>query len=331
MGKSLVTGIEIGHHSIKAVVLKPNKGTFALVDYQELPIEAGIFSDNHMSNYQKIVKKLKELRKSLPRFSTKVALAIPDNAVISKVLQIDSGLNDNEIEYAISDAFSHQTPFPIDDLYLDYVPLTTDGQSSPTHYQVYATKKELVDPRVEVFRSASFQPVVVDLRAHALVHIWQLAARQQVKTDWLLIDVGVDHASLCMDLVDKAPFCKEIVLATHEKEADSNLCLSLAQSREEFSAELLDKIQRNLQLIVSMHGKSVKGVWLSGVGAAMPVLANEISTRLAIECELLNPLTLFSTTSQQPSANLLANGHRFTSAAGIALRALTWLESRYAA
>ncbi|MDC5840067.1 type IV pilus assembly protein PilM [Vibrio europaeus] len=331
MGKSLVTGIEIGHHSIKAVVLKPNKGTFALVDYQELPIEAGIFSDNHMSNYQKIVKKLKELRKSLPRFSTKVALAIPDNAVISKVLQIDSGLNDNEIEYAISDAFSHQTPFPIDDLYLDYVPLTTDGQSSPTHYQVYATKKELVDPRVEVFRSASFQPVVVDLRAHALVHIWQLAARQQVKTDWLLIDVGVDHASLCMDLVDKAPFCKEIVLATSEKRADSNHRLSLAQSREGFSAELLDKIQRNLQLIVSMHGKSVKGVWLSGVGAAMPVLANEISTRLAIECELLNPLTLFSTTSQQPSANLLANGHRFTSAAGIALRALTWLESRHAA
>ncbi|WP_414931563.1 type IV pilus assembly protein PilM [Vibrio europaeus] len=331
MGKSLVTGIEIGHHSIKAVVLKPNKGTFALVDYQELPIEAGIFSDNHMSNYQKIVKKLKELRKSLPRFSTKVALAIPDNAVISKVLQIDSGLSDNEIEYAISDAFSHQTPFPIDDLYLDYVPLTSNGQSSPTHYQVYATKKELVAPRVEVFRSASFQPVVVDLRAHALVHIWQLAARQQVKTDWLLIDVGFDHASLCMDLADKAPFCKEIVLAIHEKEADSNHRLSLAQSREGFSAELLDKIQRNLQLIVSMHGKSVNGIWLSGVGAAMPVLANEISTRLAIECELLNPLTLFSTTSQQPSANLLASGHRFTSAAGIALRALTWLESRNAA
>ncbi len=331
MGKSLVTGIEIGHHSIKAVVLKPNKGTFALVDYRELPIEAGIFSDNHMSNYQKIVKKLKELRKSLPRFSTKVALAIPDNAVISKVLQIDSGLSDNEIEYAISDAFSHQTPFSIDELYLDYVPLTADGQSSQTHYQVYATKKELVDPRVEVFKSAAFQPVVVELRAHALVHIWQLAARQQVKADWLMIDVGFDHASLCMDLADKTPFCKDIVLATHEKEVDSNLCLSLAQSREEFTAELLDKIQRNLQLIASMHGKSVKGIWLSGVGATMPALANEISTRFAIECELLNPLTLFATTSQHPAANLLANGHRFTSAAGIALRALTWLESRHAA
>ncbi|MEF1291802.1 pilus assembly protein PilM, partial [Vibrio sp. M260118] len=92
MGKSLVTGIEIARHSIKAVVLKPNKGTFVLVDYQELPIEAGILPDNHMSNYQKIVKKLKELRKSLPRFSNKVAFSIPDSAVISKVLQIDSDL-----------------------------------------------------------------------------------------------------------------------------------------------------------------------------------------------------------------------------------------------
>lgn len=31
MGKSLVTGIDIGHHSIKAAVLKPMGDTYALV------------------------------------------------------------------------------------------------------------------------------------------------------------------------------------------------------------------------------------------------------------------------------------------------------------
>ncbi len=62
MGKSLVTGIDIGHHSIKAAVLKPMGDTYALVGYEELLVTADIFTDNHTLDYQKIVKKLKELK-----------------------------------------------------------------------------------------------------------------------------------------------------------------------------------------------------------------------------------------------------------------------------
>ncbi|EEX66316.1 type IV pilus biogenesis protein PilM [Vibrio metoecus] len=121
MGKSLVTGIDIGHHSIKAVVLKPMGDTYALMGYEELLVTADIFTDNHTLDYQKIVKKLKELKKGLPLFSQKVAIAIPDNAVISKVLQIDSDLELREQEFAIYQAFSHQSPFPVEDLSLDFV------------------------------------------------------------------------------------------------------------------------------------------------------------------------------------------------------------------
>ncbi len=149
MGKSLVIGVDIGHHSIKAVALKPSKGTFTLVSYQELPIEADIFTDNHMLNYQKIVKKLKELRKSLPLFSRKVALAIPDNAVISKVLQIDSALDAQEREYAIFQAFAHQSPFPIEELNLDFVEVNRASASQAlASYQVYATKRDVAESRV---------------------------------------------------------------------------------------------------------------------------------------------------------------------------------------
>lgn len=124
MGKSLVTGIDIGHHSIKAAVLKPMGDTYALVGYEELLVTADIFTDNHTLDYQKIVKKLKELKKGLPLFSHKVAIAIPDSAVISKVLQIDSDLEQRELEFAVYQAFSHQSPFPVEELSLDFVKVT---------------------------------------------------------------------------------------------------------------------------------------------------------------------------------------------------------------
>ncbi|WP_428776711.1 pilus assembly protein PilM, partial [Vibrio sp.] len=92
MVQSLVMGVDIGHHSIKAVVLKPAGSKYTLLGYKEIRVADDIFADNHALVYQKIVKKLKELKKGLPLFSRKVVVAIPDNTVISKVLQIDSEL-----------------------------------------------------------------------------------------------------------------------------------------------------------------------------------------------------------------------------------------------
>jgi type IV pilus assembly protein PilM len=69
MGRSLVVGIDFGHHSIKAVAMKPIGELMQLVGYNELTVPEDIFSESHTLDYQKIVKKLEELKKGLPLFS----------------------------------------------------------------------------------------------------------------------------------------------------------------------------------------------------------------------------------------------------------------------
>ncbi|WP_159739507.1 type IV pilus assembly protein PilM [Vibrio atypicus] len=331
MGKSLVIGVDIGHHSIKAVALKPSKGTLTLVSYQELTIESDIFTDNHMLNYQKIVKKLKELRKGLPLFSRKVALAIPDNAVISKVLQIDSELDQQEREFAIFQAFAHQSPFPIEELNLDFVELAQPSSNNTmASYQVYATKREVVDSRIQAVTKAGYQPILMDMQAHSLVQIWQMASRAYNRFDWLLVDVGLSQSSICIDLQDKPPFCKEIALGTQLIDTDAQFEHLIHGSVERFIFALVEKLQRNLQLLASVHGVTAEGVWLSGGGAATPMLAEEIARRLNLKCELLNPLTLFETSSTKSRADF-STGHAYTTAAGLALRGLDWLENHHAA
>ncbi|RTZ13887.1 type IV pilus assembly protein PilM [Vibrio aquaticus] len=330
MGKSLVTGIDIGHHSIKAVVLKPYKGTFALVGYQELPIDADIFSDNHMLNYQKIVKKLKELRKSLPRFSHKVSLAVPDNAVISKVLQIDSDLEAQEREFAIFQAFSHQSPFPVEELNLDFVQLEKTGSTQTSSYQVYATKKEVVESRVDAVAKAGYKPVLMDVQAHALTQMWQLASRAHQQSKWLMLDVGLTQSSLCIDFFDKAPFCKDIPLGTQSIENLNGIDDLVHSNTERFTRALIEKIQRNVQLLASLHSTNVEGIWLCGGGAMTPMLAEEITRHLHIPCELFNPLSLFDGKKIRSQAEL-SNGYAYATAVGLALRGIDWLEHRHAA
>lgn len=331
MGKSLVTGIDIGHHSIKAVVLKPYKGTFALVDYQELPIESGIFSDNHMLNYQKIVKKLKELRKSLPRFSHKVALSVPDSAVISKQLQIDRDLDGQEREFAIGDAFSHQTPFSAEELSLDFVPLdTSSALADACTYQVYATRKDLIENRALVAEKAGYTPVLIDVQAHGLVQLWQRAAQTHQRQNWLLLDVGFSQSSLCIDFNHKAPLYKELPIGTQMiDELASNEGLR-HQSIEQFIYTLIDKLKRQMQLITSMHDSAIEGVWLCGGGAMLPLLADEVARRLTLPCELFNPLTLLESSFHHSQAETL-RGYSYAVATGLAMRGIDWLESKHAA
>ena len=330
MGKSLVIGIDIGHHSIKAVALKLSKSTLTLVSYRELPIEDDIFTDNHMLNYQKIVKKLKELRKGFPLFSRKVALAIPDSAVISKVLQIDSDIETQEREFEIMLAFSQQSPLPVEELYLDFVEVTPKHtRSTSLSYQVYATKREVVTNRIQALSKAGFQPILADVQAHSLMHIWQLAARAQNRRDWLLLDIGMTQASVCMAPSDQAPFYKDIALGTQlVRQLESSERVD--GGTDELVDALVDKLLRNIQWLASVPTAAIQGIWLSGGGSATPTVAQALARRVDVPCELLNPLSLF--TSADDKLTLEPDiGCTYSTAAGLALRGVDWLEKQHVA
>lgn len=64
MDKRIVTGIDIGHNSLKAVVLKPNGEQFALLGYKEILLKDGIVAENNTINHQEIVNTLKQVKKT---------------------------------------------------------------------------------------------------------------------------------------------------------------------------------------------------------------------------------------------------------------------------
>jgi type IV pilus assembly protein PilM len=327
MGKSLITGIDIGHYSIKAVVVKPVSDDFLLVSFKELPVSSGLFSDNHTVDYQEIVKKLKELRKVLPLFSRRMAMTIPDGAVISKVLQVERELEESEIEFAIYHAFSHQSPFPMEELCLDFVKSSDDTKTPTVEYQVYAAKREVLDSRLMAAESVGFDPVVCDLHTHSLVRVWQLAAVQRGCNDWLLVDIGLTRTLLCMDFINRVPFTKEIALGTQSIEQALSAPQSLFESgRDEFIQRIVEHLRQQIQWLLSTKElSSIRGVWLCGGGASTATLVEEIEYRLKIECQILNPLDLLEHTPRN-TINQPHSPNSFSSALGIAIRASDWLK-----
>ncbi|MDR9825464.1 type IV pilus assembly protein PilM [Vibrio sp. FNV 38] len=334
MGMSLITGIDIGRHSIKAVVVKPEKQQCTIVGFHELPVSEAVFSDNYTLNYQDSVNKLKDLKKKLPWFSHRAAIAIPDSAVISKILQIDATVETLEQEFAIHQAFSYQSPFPIEELCLDYVPVNSvlanntqivyakdaheqhHGVSSHSMhaFQVYATKRDVVETRQKAAQKAGFKPQVMDIHGHALLNIFLLAINQYQRPKWLLVDIGYSQTTLCM--VGESLLYKNIALGTQSIERGERE----ERTSYKFIELLGQKLQRQIQMLSITPERDIDGIWLTGGGANLPLIDEQLCHALNLPCETLSPFALCAA-KRKLSARISDGNHQFAVALGVALGA----------
>ncbi|MCG6283876.1 type IV pilus biogenesis protein PilM [Vibrio diabolicus] len=330
MGKRVVTGMDMGHGSLKAVVLKPGGEEYALLGYKEILLKEGIVAENNTINHQEIVKTLKLIKKELPFGAKKVAISVPDNSVISKKLQIEQNLEDSEVEFAVIQAFSHQSPFPVEELSLDFVRLRAeDGLRGTDNYQVFATRKDVVDSRVDALQKSGLKPVLVDVHSQSLGHIWKLTAdRFPDKNKYCLLDIGTSSSSFTMFTEQGELFHKEFACGTRgaNSPVQDDLMSDDAQEKIElFNRQIVERVKRQMQLYTSINGsQNIKGIWLSGEGASTPMLAEELSQQLSLECELLNPLGLFEMKVSKRKRRA-ADWQHFSTAAGLAIRGIHWL------
>ncbi|EID0034187.1 type IV pilus assembly protein PilM [Vibrio alginolyticus] len=330
MDKLIVTGIDIGHNSLKAVVLKPTGNNYALLGYKEILLKEGIVAENNTINHQEIVKTLKQIKKELPFGAKKVAISVPDNSVISKKLQIEQNLEESEVEFAVIQAFSHQSPFPVEELSLDFVRLRAEGgQSGSDSYQVFATRKDVVEGRVDALQKSGLKPVLVDVHSQSLGHIWKLTVdRFPDKNKYCVLDIGTLSSSFTMFTEQGELFHKEFAYGTRGANSASpvDFLSDDAQEKTElFNRQIVERVKRQMQLYTSINGsQNIKGIWLSGEGASTPMLAEELSQQLSLECELLNPLGLFEMKVSKRKRRAVDWQH-FSTAAGLAVRGIHWL------
>ncbi len=324
MGKVLVTGIDIGHYSMKAVVLRESKEQLELMHFHELLVPEGIFADNHTLDHQNIVKKLAELKRMLPWYCRNIAAAIPDGVVNSKVVQVAQGLDGRELEFAVGQAFGLESPIPIDELSFDFsIKSVERSLNSTLTYQVHAARKEVVEGRLLAFKKAGFKPITIDTHSHALACLWRLAAQQHGdKSQWVLADIGYQHTTLCHALPGSGVFYKDIPYGMKQIKADT-------RNENKTIGALVDNIKRQISLYNSVHGdNAIKGLWLSGGGANDPTLVEYFKAGYHMEVDLLSPLSLVANGTKESSKSLRNsdNNRVFGAALGLALDGIAWLK-----
>jgi type IV pilus assembly protein PilM len=136
-----------------------------------------------------VVDTIAELMETSSIASRDVVIAVSGRAVIVKKIQM-SKMTDDEARLAIQWEAEQHVPFDIDDVSLDFQILNRESSPDRMDVLLVAAKKEMLEARADLVRSAGLNPHVIDVDSFAVQNAYEHSYGMQEGNLTLLLNVG---------------------------------------------------------------------------------------------------------------------------------------------
>ena len=194
-------GLDISSSSVKLVELsRDSKGGYILERMATEPFEKGWVNDGQIERFDEVAAAVRRVVQKSGTKAKRVAMAMPQAAVITKKISLPAGLRDEELEVQVESEANQYIPFSLDDVRLDFFVIGP----SPTHQNevevmIAASRKDRVEDRQGLAEAAGLVPVVIDIESHASrLAVSRLIGDLGGASEALvaLFEIGADNTSL---------------------------------------------------------------------------------------------------------------------------------------
>ena len=162
-------GVDINDTAISLVELSHSTGGYTIQGYATQALPAHAVVDGTLLDLEGIGRVLQAALARLRTSARGAAVAVSGPSVITRVIEMEAGLSDDEMTWMIQMEADQYIPYPLDDVSIDF---QVRGQLShdPARVQVLlaACLKAQVEAREAVLALAGLVPKVVDVEAFAL-------------------------------------------------------------------------------------------------------------------------------------------------------------------
>jgi type IV pilus assembly protein PilM len=235
-----------------------------------------------------------------------VAIAMPAAAVISKTLQVDVALPEEELEAHIQLEAAAALPFPLDEMCMDFSVLGCN-EINPAKADVLlvAARKAQVALRCDSIISAGLAVDSIDVEIFALERVVNyLNHADAVKTIALF---HFDETTITFMVLHQRR-----VIYTHEE-------LYSVQQLTETIESLVPLLHRAMQFFISsIPNHPVESILLSGLRVS--VLSTIVADELSLPVTIVNPFQAMSLAAVVNESQLQQQAATLTIACGLALR-----------
>jgi len=341
-------GLDISSTSVKLLELSRSNDQLKVEAYAVEPLPPNAVVEKNISDVEGVGDAIKRVIARAKPGSKQAALAVAGSAVITKTIEMDAELSDEELENQITVEADQYIPYPLDEVAIDFEVLGL-SERNPEQVEVLlaACRRENVEMREAALDLAVLKPAVVDIEAHAMKRAFDLIKAQLgPSSDELvvaIIDIGATMTTLSVLADDKAIYTREQLFGGKQltEEIQRRYSLSFEEAGlakkqgglpddydeevlQPFKEAILQQVTRSLQFFFSSSQyDDVDYIVLAGGTASIEGLNEMIEAKLGTPTIIANPFADMSLSSKV-DANALANdAPALMIACGLEMRSFT--------
>lgn len=335
-------GIDIGSSAVKVIEAHERSGALIVskVGYASLPPTA--VQNNMVVEADRVSEALTRALAQAGVSTTSVVTVVPAPAVIIKkiVLPIQNAQN---LESAVMVEASHLIPESLDNVNLDFQVLDWVDDGSKAEVLLVGAKKDIINSYVEAIVGAGLETVIVDVDHFALENMFEINYSAAAGKAVGLINVGARYTSINIMEDGRSTFTGDVPAGGAEFNdvlvrqlgvtfEEAELLKNGGQVGPHGPAEvqplvasvvefLIEEIQRNLSFFwTAATEEPLGGLYLSGGAAVVPGLAAQLSQRLEVPVEVVDPFRQIAVDSRADQQLIQQHGPAFAVCVGLATR-----------
>lgn len=336
-------GVDISSTSVKLLELSVKNDRYWVESYALIPLSEGSMVEKNILNPEAVGDALERAFNLANTPTTAAALAIPTSMVISKTIEMDADMTDDEREVQIRMDAEQYIPFPLDEVSLDFEVLP-DRLANPNRVNVLlvATRLENVESRCEAIELAGLTPKVADVESFAIENAFKVFADtlpMGVNTIGVL-DIGHTMTTLSVLKDNKIIYTREQVFGGKQltQEIQNRYGLSFEEAGrakksrtlpDDYDVEVLEpfleavvqQAARSLQFFFSSSQfNEIDHILLAGGNANIPGLAKLLQQKLGYRVTIANPFLQMGFSSKIDIKRIESDASSLMVACGLALR-----------
>ncbi|AYA67612.1 MULTISPECIES: pilus assembly protein PilM [Acinetobacter] len=336
-------GVDISSTSVKVLELSVKNNRYWVESYALVPLPEGSVVEKNILNPEAVGDALERAVNLANVQSTEVALAVPTSMVITKIIEMDADMNDDEREIQIRDDAEQYIPFPLDEASLDFEVLP-DRLANPNRVNVLlvATRIENVEARAEALELGGLTPKIADVESFAIENAFKVFSDtlpMGVNTVGIL-DIGHTMTTLSVMQNNKVIYTREQVFGGKQltQEIQNRYGLSFEEAGrakksrtlpddydievlEPFLEAVVQQAARSLQFFFSSSQfNEIDHILLAGGNANIPGLAKLLQQKLGYRVTIANPFLQMGFSPQIDIKKIENDASSLMVACGLALR-----------
>jgi len=340
-----VLGVDISSTSVKVLALGLSGRRYKVEAFGIEPLPVGAIVENNIQDPvaigEAIARALAEARTGLKA----AAVAVSGAAVITKTIEMDASLSEDEMETQISVEADQYIPYAMDEVAIDFE-VQRFNEKNPERVEVLlaACRRDNVEMREDALRLGGLKASIVDVEAFAMARASELIEKQlnlpEDNPVMAVIDIGATKTTLNVVVYGETVYTREQLFGGRQltdeiqrrysmtaEEAERAKCQGglpddyEIELLEPFKEVVVQQISRSLQLFYSSSQfNEVAGIALAGGAASIPGMAKMIQEKLGVPTRVANPFARMSLSGKVDGERLASEAPMLMIACGLAMR-----------